>query len=184
MNNPYASPQIYVTGRIISAAGFDSDELFVKYSVVTGADIKKVDGLLEGETFQCIASESEEINIVHFDQPIYFNLSCEAIKGWPKILVEVWSNDSDGRTCLVGYGTGYFPVKPGYSRMAINCWRPTSEMGQSLSEKLLSSHAEFKDKKVVYSNTEKFGINSISTGQVNIEVESIFKDFTLHGIQI
>lgn len=184
MLNAYATPQIYVTGRILSAMGFDSGELCIKYSVIIGSNYSLIDGILNADTFQCLASENDEMNIIHFDQPIYFNLSCSSIKGWPKILVEVWSNDSDGRTCLVGYGTGYFPVKAGYSRMSINCWRPTSEIGQTMSEKLLSNHAEFNDKSVVYSNTEKFGINSVSTGQVNIEVETIFKDFLLHGIRI
>jgi hypothetical protein len=40
------------------------------------------------------------------------------------------------------------------------------------------------DKSAVYSVDEKFGMNTISTGFVNVEMDIILKDFQLHGIDI
>ena len=184
MNNAFATPQLYLTGRIINAVGFDSNELYIKYQIIMGSNFKKLDGVLQGDTFQSLSLQNEEINVVNFDQPLYFNLSCKSIKGWPKILIEVWANDQDGRNSLAGYGTAWIPFKPGYTKMSINCWRPTEEVTTSLGEVLLGNNAEFIDKSAVYSNIEKFGINTVSTGQVNIEVEVILKDFILHGIKV
>lgn len=184
MQNAFATPQIYLTGRIINAVGFDSNELYLRYQIIIGVNYTLINGVLKGDTFQSLTMEENDINVVYFDQPMYFNLSCRSIKGWPKILVEVWGNDGEGRNSMIGYGTAFFPVKPGYTKMSINCWRPTEESSPGLGETLLGNNSEFFDKSAVYTTDEKFGVYSISTGQVNLEIEMIFKDFKLHGIEI
>ena len=68
--------------------------------------------------------------------------------------------------------------------MTINCWRPSGGTSLSLEERLLGNNKEFNDKSAVYSIAEKFGVFPMSTGQINIELELIFKDFILHGIEI
>ena len=184
MLNAYATPQLFIMGRILNASGFDSEELYLKYDIIFGPNFNVINGVTSGETFQSIAYEEDHINVVNFDQPLSLNLSCRSINGWPKIFVEVWSNDSEGKNCIVGYGTGFIPIKSGFSKMTINCWRPSGSNTPSLEETLLGNNKEFKDKSAVYSTSEKFGVCSISTGQVNIELELIFKDFILHGIEI
>jgi B9 domain-containing protein 2 len=184
MLNAFATPQIYITGRILNANGFNSDELYIKYKILIGSNFTLIDGELEGETFQCLSSGQENVNVVHFDQPLNINLSCRSITGWPKILIEVWSNEIDSRNCLMGYGVAYFPVKKGFSKMCISCWRPSESVNSGLGELFLGNNPEFEHKSAIYSVNEKFGVYSISTGQVNLEVEMIFKDFNLHGIKI
>ena len=184
MLNAFATPQIYIMGRILNACGFDSEELYLKYNIIFGPNFNVVNGETSGETFQAIAYEEDNINVVNFDQPLSLNLSCRSINGWPKIFVEVWSNDHEGKNCIVGYGTGFIPVKSGFSKMTINCWRPSDKTSPSFKETFLNNNNEFNDKPAVYSTIDKFGVCSISTGQVNIELEIIFKDFILHGIEI
>ena len=184
MINAFATPQIFLMGRILNAAGFDSNELYLKYSIIFGSDFNIINGQSSGETFQSIAYEEDNINVVNFDQPLSLNLSCRSISGWPKIFVEVWSNDDDGKNCIEGYGTGFIPIKSGFSKMTINCWRPSTNTGQTLEERFLGNNKEFNDKSAVYYTNEKFGVYSMSSGQVNIELEIIFKDFILHGIEI
>ncbi len=184
MLNAFATPQIFIMGRILNACGFDSEELYLKYDIKFGPNFNVLNGITSGETFQSMAYEEDNINVVNFDQPLSLNLSCTSINGWPKILVEIWSNDSDGKNVIVGYGMGFIPVKSGFSKMTINCWRPSSSTSESLEERLLGNNNEFNDKSAVYSTAEKFGVYSISAGQVNVELELIFKDFILHGIEI
>ena len=184
MLTAFATPQIYIMGRILNACGFDSEELYLKYNIIFGPNFNVVNGETSGETFQAIAYEEDNINVVNFDQPLSLNLSCRSINGWPKIFVEVWSNDHEGKNCIVGYGTGFIPVKSGFSKMTINCWRPSDKTSPSFKETFLNNNNEFNDKSAVYSTIDKFGVCSISTGQVNIELEIIFKDFILHGIEI
>ena len=184
MLNAFATPQIFIMGRILNASGFDSEELYLKYEIKFGPNFNVLNGFTSGETFQSISYEEDNINVVNFDQPLSLNLSCTSINGWPKIFVEVWSSDSEGKNCLIGYGTGFIPVKSGFSKMTINCWRPINGNSTSLEERFLNNNNEFNDKSAVYSTMEKFGVNSLSTGQINIELELIFKDFILHGIEI
>lgn len=184
MLNAFATPQIFVSGRILNAVGFDPDELFIKYKIIIGPNFEKINGVLYGETFQAIACSEDNINVVNFDQPLSFNLKCSGIKGWPKIFVEVFANDKDGRNCLIGYGTGYIPVRSGCNKMTINCWRPSGSTKEGLGEMLLGTNMEFVDVSAVYGTVEKFGVCSQSTGQVNLEVDVILKDFILHGIDI
>lgn len=184
MQNAFATPQIFIMGRIISGNGFDAKELFIRYKFVYGTNFNLINGIESGESYQSRAFTDEEGIAVYFDQPLSLNLSCRSISGWPKLNVEVWSIDDEGKTSLGGYGTCYIPVKSGYSKMAICCWRPTQSLGLNLGEELLHNIPEFYDKTVVDSTLPKFGVTTVSTGQILIELEIIFKDFILHGIRI
>ena len=83
MLNAYATPQIFIQGRILNANGFNSDELYIKYKIVINSNFSLIDGILKGETFQCLSSGQENVNVVHFDQPLFLNLACKSITGWP-----------------------------------------------------------------------------------------------------
>ena len=80
------------------------------------------------------------------------------------------------------YETGFILIKSGFTKMTINCWRPSGSTSLSFEERLLGNNNKFKDKTAVYSTAEKFGVCWISTGKVNIELELIFKDFILHNL--
>jgi hypothetical protein len=180
MKSVSGTPQVFVTGKIVKATNFDSDELFIKWELICGTNIKLIEGKIKGETFQS-TSRLEERKI-YFDHPLSFNLSCRSIKGWPKFLFEVWSTDEHNRNFLIGYGTIFLPFQTGNVILEVPCWRPLEGITTSLKEKLLGSTPEFIDKSAVYSTDDKFGMYTTSTGIVAIELDIIFKDFDLHGI--
>jgi B9 domain-containing protein 2 len=183
MQSTHATPQIFISGRIISANNFDAEELFVKFEIIYGTNFKLIEGKTKGETFQAVCREGGE-QIIYFDHPIFFNLSSRSIKGWPKFVVEVWANDQHNRNSLIGYGTAFIPFKTGHSLINIRCWRPKESLNVSLSEMLLGNTPEFVDKSAVYSVDEKFGMYSLSTGSVVVETDIIMKDFNLHGFEV
>lgn len=37
----------------------------------------------------------------------------KSVRGWPKLLVEVWEVDDHGRNSLGGYGLTSLPIEPG-----------------------------------------------------------------------
>lgn len=78
----------------------------------------------------------------------------------------------------------FLPFKAGNSVLKIECWRPTKTFRYNFSESFLNNTPEFTDKSAVYTTDEKFGMNTISTGSVIMEVDLIMKDFDLHGIKI
>ena len=63
------------------------------------------------------------LNVVNFYQPLLLKLNCRSIYGWPIIKVEVWLNDSIGKKYKLWYGTGFLPIKSGFTIITINCWR-------------------------------------------------------------
>ena len=50
--------------------------------------------------------------------------------GWPKMILEIWQIDDDGRHSLAGYAFYTFPfkvkyiIKSGKTRVELSCWRP------------------------------------------------------------
>lgn len=78
----------------------------------------------------------------------------------------------------------FFPFKTGHSEIKVECWRPTKTFRYNLSENFLHSTPEFIDKSAIYATDEKFGMTTISTGCVLVEIDIIMKDFDLHGIRV
>jgi hypothetical protein len=94
----------------------------------------------------------------------------------------VWTTDLHGRNSLIGYGTAFIPFQKGMSNISISCWRPSNSLTFSFSEFFLGNTPEFHNKSAIYSVDEKFGMLGRSTGNINIEIDIIMKDFQLHGI--
>ena len=46
------------------------------------------------------------------------------LQGWPKLSVEVWSQDWAGRHQLAGYGFCHVPTSPGDHKIEIATWQP------------------------------------------------------------
>ena len=182
MQRTNATPQIFIMGRIVKAKNFNAEEIFVKYWILYGSNFKLLEGTEKGETFQGLAPQGE--TEIFFDHPINFNLSCRSIKGWPKILIEVWATDEHNQNHLVGYGTTFIPFKKGSQNVNVQCWRPTEKISGSIYESLLGNTPEFVDRNAIVASEEKFGMFSISTGTIEIELEVLMKDFHLHGIKV
>lgn len=55
MKKAYSTPQIFGTGRIISAENFNTNEMFIKWEIIHGSNFKLIEGKIKGETFQSVA---------------------------------------------------------------------------------------------------------------------------------
>jgi len=71
---------------------------------------------LIGETFQ---SEATHGKYIPFEHPFDLNFSCKSVRGWPKILIEVWEVDAHGRNKIGGYGLLTFPFSKGEYKLDI-----------------------------------------------------------------
>ena len=75
-------------GKISGASGFGEDTLFMKFWFKSGEMWNVISGTEFGDTFQSTASHKK---FVPFEHPIDINYTTESVRGWPKIMVEVWS---------------------------------------------------------------------------------------------
>ena len=80
-------PQVHLIGKIAGAINFDTDTLFMKYAFKSGENWTVISGTESGDTFQ---SEASHTKFVPFEHPIDLNYTTSSIRGWPKIVVEVW----------------------------------------------------------------------------------------------
>ena len=74
------------------------------------------------------------------------------MRGWPKLCVEVWGIDSDGRNSLAGYGILTLPMQRGEYQLKVPCWRPRP----NLSDKIIGSNPELVYKGVLVASDSRF----------------------------
>lgn len=107
---------MFLVGKISGGQYFDHDSLYIKYSFRVGDNWKLISGTPDGETF---TSQSTSSKFIPFEHPFDLNYSTKSVRGWPKVLVEVWEIDNDGRNSLAGYGITTLPLESGEYKIDI-----------------------------------------------------------------
>jgi hypothetical protein len=107
---------VHLIGKISGAKHFTSDEVYIKYFFKIGDNWKHLSGKVEGETFQ---SKAEHGRYIPLEHPIDINFSAKSVRGWPKLLVEVWEIDHHGRNSLAGYSIVTLPFEQGEYKLEL-----------------------------------------------------------------
>jgi B9 domain-containing protein 2 len=81
------TPQLHLIGEIRGATGFEADRLFCRYEFRVGHNWTLMGGKDTGETYEEIRDGVVEESV--WDHPFDLHYKCKAIRGWPKIFVEV-----------------------------------------------------------------------------------------------
>lgn len=91
-------PAVSVIGELTSAEDFRECSLFCKYKLVHDEIGKEhwdvTEGEAEGQT-QLDVSDKHEIAV--WAHPIDVSYTCASIRGWPKLVLEVWHQDEYSR---------------------------------------------------------------------------------------
>ena len=134
MKSIFKTPQVHIIGKICGGNNFEGDKLFVQYSIKTGDNWTLLKGEPNGETFL----STKKGTFTPLEHPLDLHYIAKAIRGWPKMIVEVWQEDEHGRNTISGYGLMTFPIAPGDFTLEIDCWRPKG----GIIEKLLGTYPE------------------------------------------
>jgi len=177
VDSVYKTPQLHIIGKISFAKDFDCRSLYLKYSVKSGTHWTLICGTPSGESFESMVNDEQ---IAPIEQPLDLNYSTKAIRGWPRLVVEVWQIDHDFKSSIAGYGVMTIPMKSGHHKCNLYCWRPLA----SWADKLLGTHPELEFKDVLISTQNKFSLKTESTGHLVLEFDIMFKDFHLHGVKV
>ena len=116
------TPQLHLIGEIRGATGFEANRLFCRYEFRVGHNWTLMGGKDTGETYEEIRDGVEEDSV--WDHPFDLHYKCKAIRGWPKLFVEVCQANAQGRYAVAGYGIGVIPFEPGQHKIEIKCWAP------------------------------------------------------------
>jgi len=171
----FKTPQMHIFGKLAYAENFNCHGLYAKFTFKAGANWALLSGNNNSETFLSYLSDDM---IAPLEHPIDLNYAAKSIRGWPRIVVEVWTVDESTKSTIGGYGVMTVPTQSGYYKMKVDCWRPIS----STTDKLLGTFPELEFKDVLISSQSKYGLTAETTGSVIFELDVILKDFQLHGV--
>lgn len=100
------------------------------------------------------------------------------MRGWPRIILEVWKIDNYGRHNLYGYGTSVVPMASGDHQINICCWRP---MGKWY-DRFIGANSELQNPGVIVSSLSRYGLRTFSSCLTKLEINIIGRNFQLHGV--
>ena len=169
--------QVNIVGSIDYLQHFEKcNSYFVKYTVKYGEKWKLLNGKPEGETFEYVVENDPQLHIGH---AIDLHFATESIRGWPKIIVEVWVSDQDGRNKIAGYGMSSLPIVPWKkTSVRVACWSPRPGM----FERLLGSHPELVHRDILMASQPRAGLIGKSSGFLTMTFTCFSKDFDIHGV--
>ncbi|EHB02537.1 B9 domain-containing protein 2 [Heterocephalus glaber] len=125
-----AMAEVHVIGQIIGATGFSESSLFCKWGIHTGAAWKLLSGVREGQT----QVDTPQVgDMAYWSHPIDLHFATKGLQGWPRLHLQVWSQDSFGRCQLEGYGFCHVPSSPGTHQLDCSTWRPLGSWREQLA---------------------------------------------------
>ena len=150
--------------------------IYVKAEFIYGENWKLISGKAKFESFEVETSTSN----TPIEQPFDLHFISQDVRGWPKLIVEVWVVDTDGRHSIGGYGIISCPFRSGDHVLSIPCWRPKG----TWFDNFIGAHSELQHRSVIVSSLSKFGLKTYSTGKVVVELKIMNKDFSYQGVQM
>ena len=185
MDSVFRSPQVHIIGEIIGASGFKSSKVYCRvipnqWQIHVGEKWKLLSGTDRGETFYDCSLHYSDSAV--FEHPIDLHYVSGSISGWPKLYAEIWCVDAHGRHSVNGYACLTIPIHPGQYELESMLWRPQGNFADKINTFFLGSTPEILYKNMVLSGNDRFGMQCLSTGVLNIRIGIITKDFNLHGV--
>lgn len=125
---PVGALRLHAFGEIVSAEGFEYDNLTVTLTLQISEDWSVLDGtspVVVTQAATCAPRDGRDI--AHFGMPFEFSVSSPRPPpslAWPRLCVKVTSTDSWGRYRVEGYAYKTIPPQPGMHEWVLNTWRP------------------------------------------------------------
>lgn len=182
-------PEVHFVGEIKSGHGFNAgySSLTCKWSVDWGTTWSLLEGSQEGQTQFAAATAAATTNSNHhsstsscvWNHPIDLHFTTANMKGWPRIILQVWSLDSYGTASILGYGFTYFPATPAMQELEVKCWRPRGTLSEEISHFFLGSSIRLTQERLILDDAweKRHNLVTILTGKVTIEISCIMRYF-------
>ncbi len=112
-----------------SSSSSSSSSISCKWKIDWGKSFSLLEGMDSGQTQYALNSHDDDIishgispsssswccrsGCYRWNHPFDVHFTTTSMKGWPRIIVELWELDGYGRTSLIGFGFTYFPCMSG-----------------------------------------------------------------------
>nr|CAB3225025.1 B9 domain-containing protein 2-like [Phallusia mammillata] len=172
--------EVHIIGQLVGASEFPEHSLFCKWGIHAGGAWKLIAGLKEGQT-QVDNPENEEF--AYWSHPIDVHYAAKGLQGWPRIHVQVWRQDSLGRSELYGYGFVHVPTSPGTHKIECVTWRPIGTMQEELTQFFVGGCPQLKNADLIYSGADRYKLRTTAMGKVHLKLNLIFRNFDKYGVE-
>ncbi|KAM9168549.1 LOW QUALITY PROTEIN: B9 domain-containing protein 2 [Mergus octosetaceus] len=171
--------ELHVIGQLVGASGFPQRSLFCKWGLHAGSAWKLLEGLREGQTQ---VDDPQAGDMAYWCHPIDVHYATKGLQGWPKLHLEVWHQDSLGRSELLGYGFCHVPSTPGCHSLTCVTWRPRGTWWERLSRFWLGGGPQLLAPDPAYA-ADRFRLRTEAAGTVRVELGVILRHFERYGVQ-
>ncbi len=108
-------PEVHFIGEVCKGFGFPHQHSYssslssisCKWTVEWGDSFSLLAGECNDQTQYSLIDENDRTCI--WNHPIDLHFVSASMKGWPRIIVQLWELDKYGRTLLVGFGFAHLP---------------------------------------------------------------------------
>ena len=113
--------------------------------------------------------------------PIDVHFSTTSLQGWPRVLVEVWSEDTFGRHVLAGYGAAFVPCAPGEHSVEVVTLRPVGSTSAQLKAWFLGTTAQLEHPSLALVDADRVDLSTETAGVVHMQVNVVLRGFRTKG---
>jgi B9 domain-containing protein 2 len=114
---------VHVIGELAGATGFGAGiAVTAKWAFEVGERWELLEGARGGQTQTDTPEGGSEVAV--WSHPIDAHWAVGAAQGWPRLLLQVWRLDDDGRLEVAGYAVVHVPSAPGSHELSVQTWRP------------------------------------------------------------
>lgn len=114
-------PEVHILGQVVGGTGFGGGGTgyTCKWFIDSGRKWELLEGYLGGQTQTEYPWADDDMTL--WAHPIDVHFKHSSMQGWPRILVQVWSVDSYGRSDLIANGFGHIPAAVSYTTSLLFC---------------------------------------------------------------
>lgn len=116
-------------------------------------------------------------------EPGHHSLPPSRPAGWPRLHLQVWSQDSFGRCQLAGYGFCHVPSSPGTHRLDCPTWRPLGSWQEQLARAFVGGGPQLLHGDAIYSGADRYRLHTAAGGSVHLELGLLLRHFDRYGVE-
>ena len=172
--------RLFISGTIEYGNFLGEEPIKIKYEFISGEAWEKEDGLVKGETQYSCKGEGL-YNYYSYGQN--FEISYRSINpfGWPQLVLNCFTIDSEGNEIVKGYGCVHVPTSTGRHVRKIHIFKSTENT--SFWDKFWGNHISTDEKnnevtnpKVISSGQEREISRASCEGFLNIVIQVVYRD--------
>lgn len=117
------------------------------------------------------------------DGELHAFLFPSCLAGWPRLHLQVWSQDSFGRCQLAGYGFCHVPSSPGTHKLDCPTWRPLGSWREQLARAFVGGGPQLLHGDAIYSGADRYRLHTAAGGTVHLDLGLLLRHFDRYGVE-